>query len=82
MRIFVLIGSLAAGAFVFATITPAAAFAPGLRALAATYQASAAVADQTVTLVAVKRPPGWHHGRKTGWHGRGLPPGQLKKRRF
>ena len=24
-------------------------------------------------------PPGWHHGRKVGWHGRGEPPGQAKK---
>jgi hypothetical protein len=22
------------------------------------------------------RPPGWSHGRKTGWHGRSKPPGQ------
>jgi len=22
------------------------------------------------------RPPGWNHGRKVGWHGRGKPPGQ------
>jgi hypothetical protein len=81
MRIFILIGALAS-VFVFATITPAAAFAPGPRALAATYQASAAVADQTATLVAVERPPGWRHGRKTGWHGMAMPPGQLKKHRF
>ena len=24
-------------------------------------------------------PYGWSHGRKVGWHGRGLPPGQAKK---
>jgi hypothetical protein len=24
-------------------------------------------------------PPGWAHGRKTGWGGRGMPPGQMKK---
>jgi hypothetical protein len=23
------------------------------------------------------RPPGWSHGRKTGWHGRSRPPGQI-----
>jgi hypothetical protein len=23
------------------------------------------------------RPPGWSHGRKMGWHGRGRPPGQI-----
>ncbi len=26
-----------------------------------------------------KTPPGWAHGRKTGWHGQPLPPGQMKK---
>ena len=24
-------------------------------------------------------PPGWDKGKKTGWHGHGLPPGQEKK---
>jgi hypothetical protein len=24
-------------------------------------------------------PYGWSHGRKVGWRGRGLPPGQAKK---
>jgi hypothetical protein len=23
------------------------------------------------------RPPGWNHGRKTGWHRRSRPPGQI-----
>ena len=26
-----------------------------------------------------ERPPGWSHGRKTGWGNCGLPPGQAKK---
>ena len=36
----------------------------------------------TNTVIEVKRsphkarPPGWSQGRKTGWHGRGKPPGQ------
>ena len=25
------------------------------------------------------RPPGWNHGKKTGWKNCGLPPGQAKK---
>lgn len=25
------------------------------------------------------RPPGWSHGKKTGWRNCGLPPGQAKK---
>jgi hypothetical protein len=39
-------------------------------------------ATATNTVIEVKRsplkgrPPGWSHGRKTGWHGRGKPPGQ------
>jgi len=24
-------------------------------------------------------PPGWSHGNKTGWRGRGMPPGLYKK---
>lgn len=26
-----------------------------------------------------KTPPGWAHGKKTGWRGQPLPPGQMKK---
>ena len=26
-----------------------------------------------------ERPPGWNHGKKTGWGNCGLPPGQAKK---
>ncbi len=26
-----------------------------------------------------KRPPGWAHGKKTGWGGAPMPPGQMKK---
>jgi hypothetical protein len=84
MRIILLI-VLSAGAFGLTAITPAAAFAPGPGALAATYNASAAAADKAMPLVTVKwkkRPPGWSRGRKVGWRGRDVPPGQLKKRRF
>ncbi len=27
-----------------------------------------------------KRPPGWDRGNKTGWNGRGVPPGQAQRR--
>jgi len=27
----------------------------------------------------VKTPPGWARGKKTGWEGQALPPGQMKK---
>ena len=26
-----------------------------------------------------KTPPGWHHGKKEGWHGKSMPPGHVKK---
>ena len=42
--------------------------------------AKAATATNTIIEVKHKgRPSGWSHGRKTGWHGRGEPPGQFKK---
>jgi hypothetical protein len=43
----------------------------------------ATAAHATTNTIEVKRslqkgtPPGWHHGRKVGWHGRGRPPGQI-----
>jgi alpha-tubulin suppressor-like RCC1 family protein len=43
----------------------------------------AAAHDDDVVLVKRKgkaRPYGWGKGRKVGWRGRGLPPGQAKKR--
>jgi hypothetical protein len=87
MRICPLIVALGVGLSVLAASTLAAAFAPGPGALATTYQASAAASDKAAPLVAVKwkwkkRPPGWSRGRKTGWGGWGVPPGQLKKGRF
>ena len=42
----------------------------------------AKTAISTNSIIEVKHkgtPPGWHHGRKVGWHGRGKPPGQAKK---
>lgn len=33
----------------------------------------------TGVITPVKRPPGWDRGRKTGWHGSPVPPGQAKK---
>ena len=89
MRIGSLIVALAVGVSGLAAITPAAAFAPGPGALAVTYHDSAAAVNEAAPLVAVKwkvkwkkRPPGWSRGRKTGWGGWGVPPGQLKKGRF
>ena len=84
MRIIPVI-ALAAVVFGLMATTPAAAFAPGPGPLAATYDASAAAPDKALPVVEVKwkkRPPGWDRGRKVGWHGRHVPPGQLKKRWF
>jgi hypothetical protein len=41
-----------------------------------------AAAQATTNIIEVKRsvhkgtPPGWHHGKKKGWHGASSPPGQ------
>jgi hypothetical protein len=69
MRIIQVI-ALAAAVFGLMATTPAAAFAPGPGALAATYDASAAAADKTLPMVEVK------------WNGRHAPPGQLRKHWF
>jgi hypothetical protein len=51
--------------------------------------AAAQLADQDDVVVQVKwkakhwkvkaKPYGWSQGRKVGWRGRGMPPGQYKK---
>jgi hypothetical protein len=45
--------------------------------------AARATLQSALTLVAEAKwkpaPYGWRHGRKVGWGGRGLPPGQAKK---
>ena len=33
--------------------------------------------DEVKRLLQKGTPPGWHHGRKVGWHGHSRPPGQL-----
>jgi hypothetical protein len=50
---------------------PAGAFIANAEGIAI---AKAATTTNTVA-VKHKTPPGWHHGRKTGWHGRAKPPG-------
>jgi hypothetical protein len=69
----------------------------GTLSLAASVQASAAVpaqagiaaaatvVDNTIAVKRAKwkkRPPGWNRGRKVGWRGSGMPPGQRKKHRY
>ena len=82
MRIVPLICVLTIGAVECVVITPASAFAPGPNILAATNHLGSAATDEAAPLVEVKwkaQPPGWSRGRKTGWRGWGVPPGQLKK---
>jgi hypothetical protein len=80
MRVVSLI--FAASAFGLAAIVPAAAFAPGALGTSVNARATAGEASPVVDVKFKGRPPGWREGRKTGWRGRGMPPGQLKKRRF
>ena len=62
-------------AVAFFSPQPAGAFVANLDGIAKT-------ATGTNAIIEVKHkgtPPGWHHGRKVGWHGRGEPPGLAKK---
>jgi hypothetical protein len=70
----------------FAAIGVGVAFvSPPAGAFVAHQDGVAKAAMATNGTIAVKHshhkgtPPGWHHGRKVGWHGRGEPPGQAKK---
>jgi hypothetical protein len=86
VRIAPLIRVFAVAAFGIAAISTASAFAPGPGALAAGHRAILPPAGEAAPFSAVKwkwkwkkQPPGWSHGRKTGWGGWGVPPGHLKK---
>jgi hypothetical protein len=76
-RYFVLAGMIAAIGFAVTFISPQPA-----GAFVANADGVAKAATAANTIIEVKRsphkgrPPGWSHGRKTGWHGRGKPPGQ------
>jgi hypothetical protein len=73
--IFAAIGVASGVAIAFVLPQPAGAFV-------ANQDGVAKAATATNTMIEVKRspskgrPPGWSHGRKVGWHGRGKPPGQ------
>lgn len=70
---------------IFSTIGVAIAFLSPQPADAfiANQNSVAQAATATNPTIEVKRslhkgtPPGWHHGRKVGWHGHSRPPGQL-----
>lgn len=70
-------------AAIFAAISVAVAFLSPqpAGAFVANQNGVAKAATAANTIIEVKRkkgpPPGWHHGRKVGWHGHSRPPGQL-----
>jgi hypothetical protein len=64
---------------IFAVVGVAVAFVSVRSADAFTANADSIPKATTATnpiIEAKHRPPGWSHGRKVGWHGRGKPPGQ------
>ena len=76
MRKLFMVGGLAAGAFLCAPMSEANAFLPGQTEIIG---AAGAVND----VIQVKRhkharPRGWSRGRKVGWHGGRVPPGQRR----
>jgi hypothetical protein len=75
----ILLTCLAAGALALAASTPASAFVPAQSGIAD----AATIVDDTVMVKkrAKHRPYGWSRGRKVGWRGAGMPPGQRKKYR-
>jgi hypothetical protein len=69
---------LVTGALALAVSTPASAFVPAQSGIAE----AATIVDDTVMVKkkhAKHRPYGWSRGRKVGWRGAGMPPGQRKK---
>lgn len=68
--IFTAIFAVMSIALIFASPRPAGAF------IAKADDVAKATTQANTIEVNHKTPPGWHHGRKTGWHGRSKPPGQ------
>ena len=71
---------LASGLLALAAPTPGSAVVPVQGGIAA----AATVIDDTIAVKRgkwKKRPPGWDRGRKVGWRGGSMPPGQRKKYR-
>ena len=73
---FIISGAIGAAAiFALSGSQPANAFISNQNSLAT-------AAHATTNTIEVKRslkkgtPPGWHHGKKKGWHGASRPPGQ------
>ena len=76
MRKLLVVGGFAAAAFLFAPMSGANAFLPGQTEIIG---AAGAMND----IVQVKRhksvrPRGWSRGRKVGWRGGRVPPGQRR----
>jgi hypothetical protein len=73
-----IISAMIGGVAIFAlsALKPAVAFVAGQNGVA-TAAAAAANVVEVKRSPHKARPPGWSHGRKTGWHGRSRPPGQI-----
>ncbi len=76
-RYFIFSGTFVAVsvAVAFVSPQPAGAFVVNQNGVAR----AAAAANTVVDVKHNGPPPGWHHGRKRGWHGHGEPPGLAKK---
>jgi len=76
MRKLLIVGGLAAGAFLLAPVSGANAFLPGQTGVIG----AAAAVDDVIQVKRKKkaRPPGWSRGRKVGWRGGRRPPGQYR----
>jgi hypothetical protein len=80
----ILLITLAAGAYALAALSSAFAFVPaqsGVTGAAATLDDTIAVKSKRWKRHAKHRPYGWSRGRKVGWRGGSMPPGQRKKYR-
>ena len=73
---FLVAGTLMAGALTLVPIGSASAFPPVQTEIAGT----AAALNDIVQVKRKKRvrPPGWSRGRKVGWRGGRVPPGQRR----
>ena len=78
----ILLIALAACACALAALSSASAFVPaqsGITGAAATVDDTIAVKAKRWKRHAKHRPHGWSRGRKVGWRGGSMPPGQRKK---
>ena len=73
----VMLCAVAVGIFASSAAQPVSAFMPGHPEFANAVSASSNIIQVKRSLLK-GHPPGWSHGRKVGWHRKGMPPGQLR----